>query len=76
MTAMQTDNVITHTKNVRGKTVLVPSLELVRSNLDGAGRHIDANALRAKLKQQFSVQLICPVTLRRHLKALGVTSKP
>jgi hypothetical protein len=67
---MTADNEKTHTKTVKGKLVLVPSLQLVKTVVEDSPGPFNAKALRARLKQMHEVQLICPVTLRRHFKTL------
>jgi hypothetical protein len=66
------DKIETHIKLVRGKKVLVPSLALVKGHIDPTANTVDGQLLREKLKQDFAVQLICPVTLRKYFKDLNV----
>ena len=61
----------THLKQVRGKLVLVPSLALLESALPVGTGPVDTKALRAHLLENSAAALVCPVTVRRHLKALG-----
>jgi hypothetical protein len=61
----------THLKLVRGKLVLVPSLALLQSALPAGAAPVDPKALRARLLEHSEAALVCPVTVRRHLKALG-----
>jgi hypothetical protein len=64
-------------KTVKRKEMLIPTLELVQASVgrfiseDGA----DAGALRRALAEQFGADGTCPVTVRRHLKALGVPAR-
>jgi hypothetical protein len=61
-------------KTVRNKTMLIPTVDTVRSSLgrfmSDAG--VDAAALRRALAEQFGSDGTCPVTVRRHLNELGV----
>jgi hypothetical protein len=66
----------THIKTVRGKTVLVPSLALLQKYLPKHARMIDAQALRQAMTADHNTALVCPVTLRRHFRALGLSVKP
>jgi len=64
-------------KTVRRKEMLIPTIDLVRASVgrfmsdDGA----DAGALRRALAEQFGADGTCPVTVRRHLKALGIQAR-
>jgi hypothetical protein len=69
------DEIETQTKIVRGKTVLVPSLALFKQYLPAGKGPVDTASMRQSLKLAFGTQLICPVTMRRHLKALGLEVK-
>jgi hypothetical protein len=61
-------------KTVRGKTMLIPTVELVRREAE-AGPSLDPRALRQTLAHRFGTDGTCPVTVRRHLKALGLLQK-
>jgi len=65
----------THKKIVKGKTVLVPSLELFKQYLPKEPGPVDTAQMRRAMTAAHGTQLICPVTMRRHLKALGLTIK-
>ncbi len=57
-------------KQVRGKVVLIPSLILVQRLLPDQG-FVDTKVLRKHLLEKTEAVLVCPVTLRKHLKFLG-----
>jgi hypothetical protein len=61
-------------KTVRNKTMLIPTVDTVRSALGSftSDAGVDATALRRALAEQFGSDGTCPVTVRRHLKELGV----
>jgi hypothetical protein len=61
-------------KTVRGKTMLIPTVELVRKEAEAAAG-LDARALRQALASRFGTDATCPVTMRRHLKTLGILQK-
>jgi hypothetical protein len=62
-----------HIKQVKGKSVVVPALEDVK-RLAGLqrGHTIETAAIRLSLAKEFGTQMCCPVTVRRHLKTLGL----
>jgi hypothetical protein len=60
-------------KEVGKRTMLIPTLELVKASVDAAGQKATVLDLRQTLADQFGTDSTCPVTIRRHLKALGVT---
>jgi hypothetical protein len=66
----------THIKTVKGKTVLVPSLALFKQHLTDHSRFVDTLRLRQSLTKAYGTQLVCPVTMRRHMKTLGLSIKP
>jgi len=66
----------THIKIVKGKTVLVPSLELLKSYLPAASKSVDTTALRKAMTTDHATALVCPVTMRKHLKELGLVILP
>jgi hypothetical protein len=61
-------------KTVNKRAMLIPTIALVKASLethtsrDGA----DVPAIRRELAAQFGAYSTCPVTVRRHLKVLGV----
>ncbi len=69
-------SVETHTKIVKGKTVLVPSLALFRQHLPQQLGLVDTAQLRQTLETAYGRQMVCPLTIKRHLKTLGPTTKP
>lgn len=66
-------NIETHKKIVKGKTVLVPSMELFKQYLPKKSGPIDTAEMRRAMTAAHDTQLVCPVTMRRHLKTLGLT---
>ena len=77
----QTSNGIDKTgnwiKTVGRRAVLIPTIELVEASvgrfaIDGGA---DVPALRQALAEQFGADYTCPVTIRRHLKALGIPAR-
>ena len=68
-------NLETHTKIVKGKTVLVPSLELFKQHLPAGMGPVDTAQIRRALSAAHGTQLVCPVTMRRHLKTLNLKIK-
>jgi hypothetical protein len=73
-TASGTDKTGNWIKTVRNKTMLIPTVDTVRSSLEScmSDGGVDAAALRRALAEQFGSDGTCPVTVRRHLKALGI----
>ena len=65
----------THKKIVKGKTVLVPSMELFKQYLPKEPGPVDTAAMRVAMKSAYGTQMVCPVTMRLHIKALGLTIK-
>jgi hypothetical protein len=66
------DIIETHTKIVNGKTVLVPSLGLLKQYLPKQAGPVDTASLRKALTAAHGTQLVCPVTMRRYFKTLGL----
>lgn len=60
-------------KEVGKRTMLIPTLDLVKASVDAADKAVTVLDLRQTLAEQFGTDSTCPVTIRRHLKALGVT---
>ncbi len=73
---MDVQNTKREFKVVKGKSVVVPTLEDVAqqvSGLNGRVRKVtDTAPIRRALAEQFKTQMACPVTVRRHLKTLGL----
>jgi hypothetical protein len=65
----------THIKTVKGKTVLVPSLALLQQFLPSQSGPVDTAMMRKALTEAHSTTLVCPVTMRRHFKTLGLAVK-
>ena len=65
----------THIKVVKGKTVLVPSLALFKQHLPDQSQAVDTSRMRQSLTAAYGTQLVCPVTMRRYLKTLGLGTK-
>ncbi len=65
-------DIMRHTKQVKGKSVIVPSLQdvadLVKNHV---GKVLDTTPTRHQLAALHGTQMACSVTVRRHLKALG-----
>jgi|EndMetStandDraft_4_1072995.scaffolds.fasta_scaffold47793_2 hypothetical protein len=61
------------TKMVRGKSTLIPSLAMVETAIATGNPNVpvDRKALREGLARQYGSDATCPVTVRRHLKALN-----
>ncbi len=60
-------------KAVKGKSVVVPTLEDVAALVKGqSGKVTNTTPIRLALAQKYGTQMACPVTVRRHLKALGL----
>ncbi|MEP6827479.1 MAG: hypothetical protein ABJA10_05345 [Aestuariivirga sp.] len=68
-------DVETHIKVVRGKKVLVPSLTLFKQHFPDQSQAVDTSLMRQSLTAAYGTQLVCPVTMRRHLKTLGLSTK-
>jgi hypothetical protein len=64
-------------KTVRNKEMLIPTIELVQASAGkfASAEGVDAAALRKALAEQFGADGTCPVTVRRHLKALGIPAR-
>ena len=60
-------------KMVKGKSVVVPTLANVAALVEGhAGKVNDTAPIRHALARKYNTQMACPVTVRRHLKTLGL----
>ncbi len=60
-------------KRVKGKSVVVPTLNDVAALVKGRRAKItDTAPIRHALARQYGTQMACPVTVRRHLKLLGL----
>jgi len=64
-------------KMVRQRTMLIPTIDLVKASIEtlAPGDGVDVPALRWTLAERFGSDSTCPVTVRRHLKTLGVPAK-
>jgi hypothetical protein len=62
-----------HIKQVKGKSVVVPTLQDVErlARLQD-GQAIATAPIRLTLARQYGTQMCCPFTVRRHLKTLGL----
>lgn len=58
-------------KMVAGRTMLIPTLELVKTRAEVADQNQNVLQLRQSLAEEFGTDATCPVTVRRHLQALG-----
>jgi hypothetical protein len=59
-------------KQVKGKSVIVPTLEDVARLARQQRGTIETAPIRLSLAKEYGTQMCCPVTVRRHLKALGL----
>lgn len=62
----------TWVKMVGKRTMLIPTLDLVKASVDAADETANVLDLRQALAHQYGVDSTCPVTIRRHLNALGI----
>jgi len=64
-------------KTVNKRPVLMPTIALVKASLEAhnSPEGADVPAIRRELAEQFGAYATCPVTVRRHLKALGVPAR-
>jgi hypothetical protein len=64
-------------KIVGKRTMLIPTIDLVKASIEtlSPGDGVDVPALRGTLAERFGSDSTCPVTVRRHLKTLGVPAK-
>lgn len=58
-------------KTVGRRTMLIPTLELVKASVEAADDTANVRDLRQSLAEQFGTDSACPVTVRHHLRALG-----
>lgn len=58
-------------KTVGKRTMLIPTLELVKASVEAANEKANVLELRQTLAEQFGTDSTCPVTIRHHLQALG-----
>lgn len=65
-------------KTVRDRSMLIPTLDAVKASIGKLNPQdeVDVTSLREALASQFGTDSTCPVTVRRHLKTLGVLAKP
>lgn len=62
-------------KMVGKRTMLIPTLDLVKASVDAADETANVLDLRQALARQYGVDSTCPVTIRHHLHALGIPVK-
>jgi hypothetical protein len=64
-------------KTVDNKSMLIPTVALVQKQaaLHRCAEGADVSAIRKSLAAQFGTYSTCPVTVRRHLKALGIPAR-
>jgi hypothetical protein len=58
-------------KTVGKRTMLIPTLELVKASVDAIDDKAKVVDLRRTLADQIGTDSTCPVTVRHHLQALG-----
>lgn len=67
------ESIVRHIKQVKGKSVVVPSLQDVADLVMGrAGKISDTAPIRHRLAEIHGTQMACPFTVRHHLKTLGL----
>lgn len=66
-----TENNKSWVKIVGKRTMLIPTLELVKARAEAADQTINVLQLRQMLADEYGTDATCPVTIRRHLQALG-----
>jgi hypothetical protein len=61
-------------KTVNKRAMLIPTIALVKASLEAhtSPEGADVPAIRRELAEQFGAYSTCPVTVRRHLKVLGI----
>jgi hypothetical protein len=61
-------------KTVGRRAVLIPTIDLVQKSVGrfSSPSGADVPALRQALAEEFGADYTCPVTIRRHLKTLGI----
>ena len=64
-------------KLVHNRPYLIPTLALVRdlAEVNRSAEGADVSAIRKSLAEQFGTYSTCPVTVRRHLKTLGISAR-
>lgn len=64
-------------KTVKSRAVLIPTIALVKASADAhmSSEGTDVPAIRQELARVFGAQYTCPVTVRRHLKELGIPAR-
>jgi hypothetical protein len=62
-------------KTVGKRSMLIPTLDLVKASVEAADETTNVLDLRQTLARQYGVDSTCPVTIRHHLHALGIPVK-